>query len=281
MIKSILVPMGTSDSSVAALKTSINLSNLFKAELRLLYIEDMRKINVTMMNYMSAGVGISFDSPSLELENKRAEENIKKEMDFIQTLYNDCKNTIESKNSLTVIKGDITEEILKETHSVDLLVMGKSLEKDSEGKLQGYVFNVIQRTNKPIISVSKGDTLGNNFLIAYDRSTAANNALRIAGEFIPLLNPELTVITVKEDREEAKLLIEEAKKYLLPYKEDIKTIWKHGKEVESILEVVKEKQISCLVMGGYGDNKIREFFLGRTTEQVLNMLDIPVIVANV
>ncbi|MEQ8170175.1 MAG: universal stress protein [Candidatus Eremiobacterota bacterium] len=281
MIKSILVPMGTSDSSVAALKTSINLSNLFKAELRLLYVEDMRKINVTMMNYMSAGVGISFDSPSLELESKRAEENIKKEIDFVQTVYNDFKNTIEAKNSLTVIKGDITEEILKETHSVDLLVMGKSLEKDSEGKLQGYVFNVIQRTNKPIISVSKGDTLGNNFLIAYDGSTAANNALRIAGEFISLLNPAVTVITVKEDREEAKLLIEEAKKYLLPYKEDIKTIWKHGKEVENILEVIKEKHISCVVMGGYGDNKIREFFLGRTTEQVLNMLDIPVIVANV
>ncbi|MEQ8225094.1 MAG: universal stress protein [Candidatus Eremiobacterota bacterium] len=281
MIKSILVPMGTSDSSVAALKTSINLSNLFKAELRLLYVEDLRKINVTMMNYMSAGVGISFDSPALELENKRAEENIKKEIEFIETLYNDCKNTIESKNSLTFTKGDITEEILKETHSVDLLVMGKSLEKDTEGKLQGYVFNVIQRTNKPIISVSKGETLGDNFLIAYDRSTAANNALRITGEFIPLLNPAITVITVKEDREEAKSLIEEAKKYLLPYKEDIKTIWKHGKEVETIVEIVKEKQISCVVMGGYGDNKIREFFLGRTTEQVLNMLDIPVIVANV
>jgi len=281
MIKSILVPMGTSDSSVAALKTSINLSNLFKAELRLLYVEDLRKINVTMMNYMSAGVGISFDSPALELENKRAEENIKKEIDFVQTIYNDCKDTIENKNSLTFTKGDITEEILKETHSVDLLVMGKSLEKDTEGKLQGYVFNVIQRTNKPIISVSKGDNLGDNFLIAYDRSTAANNALRIAGEFIPLLNPAVTVITVKEDREEAKLLIEEAKKYLLPYKEDIKAVWKHGKEVESIVEVIKEKHISCVVMGGYGDNKIREFFLGRTTEQVLNTLDIPVIVANV
>ncbi|MEQ8187398.1 MAG: universal stress protein [Candidatus Eremiobacterota bacterium] len=281
MIKSILVPMGTSDSSVAALKTSINLSNLFKAELRLLYVEDLRKINVTMMNYMSAGVGISFDSPALELENKRAEENIKKEIGFVQTVYNDCKNTIEGKNSLTVIKGDITEEILKETHSVDLLVMGKSLEKDSEGKLQGYVFNVIQKTNKPIISVSKGDTLGDNFLIAYDGSTAANNALRITGEFIPLLNPAITVITVKEDREEAKMLIDEAKKYLLPYKEDIKAVWKHGKEVENILEAVKEKHISCVVMGGYGDNKIREFFLGRTTEQILNILDIPAIVANV
>lgn len=281
MIKSILVPMGTSDSSVAALKTSINLSNLFKAELRLLYVEDLRKINITMMNYMSAGVGISFDSPSLELENKKAEENIKKEIDFVQTMYNDCKSNIEGKHSLTVIKGDITEEILKETHSVDLLVMGKSLEKDTEGKLQGYIFNVIQKTNKPIISISKGDSLGDNFLIAYDRSTAANNSLRIIGEFIPLLNPAITVVTVKEDRDEAKLLIDEAKRYLLPYKEDIKTIWKHGKEVENIVEVIKEKHISCLVMGGYGDNKIKEFFLGRTTEQILNILDIPVIVANV
>jgi len=281
MVKSILVPMGTSDSSVSALKTSINLSNLFKAELRLLYVEDIRKINITMMNYMSAGIGISFDSPSIEMENKKSEENIKKEIAFVQSIYDECKNNIEGKHSLTIKKGDITEEILKETHSVDLLVMGKSLEKDMEGRLQGYILNVIQKTNKPVISVSKGDNLGNNFLIAYDRSTAANNALRITGEFIPLLNPEITVITVKEDREEAKMLTEEAKRYLLPYREDIKTIWKHGKEVENIIEVVKERHISCVVMGGYGDNRIKEFFLGRTTEQILNILDIPVIVANV
>jgi len=44
---------------------------------------------------------------------------------------------------------------------------------------------------------------------------------------------------------------------------------------------VKEKHISCVVMGGYGDNKIKEFFLGIITEQILNILDIPVIVTNV
>jgi nucleotide-binding universal stress UspA family protein len=279
MIKSILVPMGTSDSSVAALKTSINLSNLFKAELRLLYVEDVRKIS--MMNSMSAGVGISFDSPALELESKKAEENIKKEIDSVQAIYNDCKSNIEGKHSLTVKKGDITEEILKETHSVDLLVMGKSLEKDMDGKLQGCIFNVIQKTNKPIISVSKGDSLGENFLIAYDGSTAANNALKITGDFIPFFNPVINVITVNEDRDEAKSLIDEAKKYLSPYKEDIKTIWKKGKVAENIIEVVKEKHISCVVMGGYGDNKIKEFFLGIITEQILNILDIPVIVTNV
>ena len=60
MIKSILVPMGTTENSISAIKTSINIANLLKADLEFFYVEDIDKIARAVYGYQAAAIGYSF-----------------------------------------------------------------------------------------------------------------------------------------------------------------------------------------------------------------------------
>jgi len=281
MIKSVLVPMGTSKSSQAALKTAVNIANLFKAKLCLCYVEDISKIKEVLKAFRGAGGGVSMGMPGLEGEQKelkKLEEEIEKEKAEVQKFYEEIKEKIEGEHSFIVKTGMVAEEILKEAETVDLLVMGEALKEDKEGVIQKSVFHVIQKAKKPMITLNEGDSLGKNILIAYDGSVSADNALKVAGDFIEVLSPKVFVLSVKKNEADAKELFEKAEKNLSEAKAEM--VWKSGKAGEAILETVKEKEISFVIMGGYGDNKLKEFFLGSTTEVILKKLDIPVMVCN-
>jgi len=281
MIKSILVPMGTSTSSQAALKTAVSIANLFRAELRLCYVEDISKMKEVLKAFRGAGGGVSMAMPGLDGEQKelkKLEEEIEREKAEVQKLYEEIKEKIEGEHSFIVKTGMVAEEILTEAKTVDLLVMGEALKEDKEGVIQKSVFDVIQKAKKPMITLNEGDSLGKNILIAYDGSVSADNALKVAGDFIEFLSPKVFVLSVKKNEADAKELFEKAEKNLSEAKAEM--IWKSGKAGEAILETVKEKEISFVIMGGYGDNKLKEFFLGSTTEVILKKLDIPVMVCN-
>jgi len=221
--------------------------------------------------------------PGIQTEKEELEEireEIEKEKEVVQKYYNEVKEQIEGEHSLVVRTGKVTEEILKEIKTVDLVVMGKSLKKDVSGEIQSSLFGVIQKANKPMIAVHDVEDLGKNILIAYDGSLSANNSLKILGDLIPVLSPKINILTVKNDKDEASHLLNEGESYFLPYKVEINKLWKSGKVAENIIKKVEKKQISFVVMGGYGDNKFKEFLLGSTTEQILKALDIPVMVCN-
>jgi len=284
MIKSILVPMGTSGCSHNALRTAVNLANLFKATLKLLYVEDTSKMIQILMGYRMGGAGISLDLPGLDMQQKEIQviqDEIDKEKEQINKFYDELKDKIEGDHSLVVRTGEIHKEILSESKTSDLIVMGKALKTGSTGELQPPIFKVIQHANRPMIALCDGESLGKNILIAYDGSRSANNALRITGDFIPLLSPDIiNVLTVKSSEEEAKPLLEEVETYFLPYKIKVEKIWKSGRASENIIKTAEEKKCNFIVMGGYGDNKFKEFLMGSTAEKVLINTDITVMVCN-
>ena len=223
---------------------------------------------------------ILFDIKAFEFEKEKVEEEIKKEAARVKELYNTHKKDISGNHKLIAKTGIIPEEILKKIREVDLVIMGKRIKKDEKGKLQSNVFSIIKKSNKPVIAVSKGETLGSNFLLAYNKSRSANNALKVMGEFIDYLNPDLSILTLSNNREEAEELLSEAEKYFFYYNVEIEKIWKKESKLSGIIKTIEEKKISCLVMGGYGDNKIKEFLIGKTAEKVLEKVDIPVIIVN-
>lgn len=284
MIKSILVPMGTSGCSHNALKTAINLANLFKATLRLLYVEDTTKMVQVILKYRMSSAGISLDLPGLNLQQNEIriiQDEIDKEKEQVNKFYDSLKDTIGGDHSLVIRTGEIHKEVLSEARAFDLIVMGKALKTGQTGELQPPVFNVVKHANRPVIALCEGESLGKNILIAYDGSRAANNALRVTGDIISAIAPDVVnVLTVKHSEEEAKPLLEEVENYFRPYKLNIEKIWKSGRASENIIKTAEEKKCTCIVMGGYGDNKIKEFLLGGTAEKVLINVDIPVMVCN-
>ena len=265
MIKSILVPMGTSESSHAALKIGANLANLFKAELRLFYVEDISKMKEILIAYRGAAGGVSMGLPGMggeERELKKAEEEIEKEKKLVEEYYKGVEDKIEGEHSFTVKAGIVSEEILNEAKTVDLLVMGEALKEDKEGVIQRSIFDVIQKAKKPMISLNEGDSLGKNILVAYDGSVSADNALKVLGDFLPVLKPKVFILSVTKKEEGAKELFKKAEKYFSSYDIEVEEIWKSGKTGEKILETVKEKDISLLLWADMVIIGLKNFSLG-------------------
>ena len=280
MIKSILVPMNKSTSSLAALKTAVNLSKLFRARLYLLYVEDIKKMAAAIIGKSPSGVGLSLDLAKIGIEKKKLEKEIQIEMETVRGYYDSVKKDIETGHSLTVRTGNITKELLKCLKVVDLVVMGQAFKEDKSGYIENSIFKVLSKSHKPVITVHDGDNLGNNILIAYDGSLEANIGLKIVADFIPLLSPKITILSVKNKEKDAEPILKEAEKYFSPHDVNIEKIWKRGKAGENIINTVEEKNISFVVMGTGGEDKIKDLLLGETTRKVIKKLKVPVMLCN-
>ncbi|MBI2266183.1 MAG: universal stress protein [Armatimonadetes bacterium] len=283
MIKSILVPMGSSRFSSCALKLAAGLSSRFGAKIQLMYVEDISKIKNIALAFKGAG-GVSLDLPILGQEVEQVREirqEIEAEKREVWRMYDEIKPQIKSQHAFLSREGEVSEEILCETRKVDLVVMGKSLLKDAVDcrQVQSALIRVIQRTNKPVLAVCENQDIGNRFLVAYDGSRAANNALRTLGDFLPFTSPEITILAVKKTEWDARSVLGEGEQYFEPYGIRAEKIWKTGSASENIIATAREKGASMIVMGGYGENKLRELLIGSTTEKVLKGVDIPVLVA--
>ncbi|MDD5344548.1 MAG: universal stress protein, partial [Smithella sp.] len=58
---------------------------------------------------------------------------------------------------------------------------------------------------------------------------------------------------------------------------DCETILLSGKEPDEIIKFIREGSVELMVMGAYGHNRLREFFLGSTSSHVIRKSPIPVL----
>jgi nucleotide-binding universal stress UspA family protein len=288
MIKSILVPMGSSIFSQAALKTAVKLANSLDAELRLLYVEDIRKMAAVLIAYRGAS-GVSLDLSTLKLEQEELKaigDEIEKEKLEVQKYYDAVKGDIRGAHSLTIREGSVPDEIPKEIRRADLVVMGKSLQKGTEecGQVPHALMRVIHKTNRSLLAVCSEMSLDGPVLICYDGSRTANHSLRILADLRPFMANHIAVLTVARSEEEANPLLDEAEAYLASHRIKTERLWRSGHgsghTAEIIVQTAQEKKVSLIVMGGYGDNLMKEILVGSVTERILRSTDIAVLLSN-
>lgn len=285
MIKNVLVPMGNSDFSHNALRTAVKLGNLFNAHLRLLYVEDISRIKEILFASRTMG-GVSLDLPGISSDDGEVSairEEIAREKAEVQKYYDEIKNEIRGTHTLIFREGETAQEILRDAKLSDLIIMGKVLRKSAQdcSDLQPAIIEVVHKSQIPLLAVCEGTTLGEHALIAYDGSHSSINALRILGNFIPDPVKKLTVLTVQKKEEEALAKFEEAEQYLTSFGVPVEKVWKKDDHVtEVILAQARDLNASAIVIGGYGDNKLKEMLVGSTTGHVLKSVHLPVLMSN-
>ena len=72
-------------------------------------------------------------------------------------------------------------------------------------------------------------------------------------------------------------MLREASAYLEPHQLDVKTILEKGNSVEGILKAAEREGCDLIVMGAYGHSRVRELFLGSTTDGILREAKSPVL----
>lgn len=282
MIKSILVPMGDSVHSEEALSTGIALAEKFNARLQGVYVKDAEKIKTA---YMLARPGPFFDVSGAHVSTEiiqEMEEGLIEEEEKVKNIF--ARHTTDLKDGcdckLEITAGFIADEILDWSRTVDLIILGKAINRTFDGKINlgDSVKAIIQKSPKPTLVVTSGHKPGKNALVAYDGSVPSNKALREGASFIKELGGQVSVLIVNDTNIETDKLMQEAETYLKPYEILTEKIIKDSDSVSvAIKQIVSEKGTDLLVMGAYGDSKFKEFLMGSTTEETLKKIDCPVL----
>jgi len=190
-----------------------------------------------------------------------------------------CKGT-DVRRKLTFEDGTVSRLICDRSRWVDLLVIKLSY-PPSPGpiaKLGSGFHTLVRRCHTPILAVPGEPSPFQNFLLAYDGSSKADEALYISTYLAGRWKVKLNIIIVKEVNSSSSLIQDKAKNYLSSY--GIQAHWfeKDRPVADAILQTAAEAGCDLILMGGYGYSPVREIILGSSVDQVLRESTIPTLI---
>jgi nucleotide-binding universal stress UspA family protein len=176
------------------------------------------------------------------------------------------------------------EQIESQAQRYDLIVLGQQTRFHFETQ-EGYddtVRRVLKNSPRPVIAVParlemNPDEPGHTVMIAYDGSLQAARALHafqtsgIAG-VLPTV-----VVSVNPEHSEAARVAERAINYLRFHeiKAQVRTLTSSEDPARVLLAQALEQNAALIVMGGYGQPMLREFFIGSVTRTLLAQSPVP------
>lgn len=279
MIKTILIPTDGSANSLTALEYGIYVARKLNASLIGLYVLDVNLIQGPMLTDISGSVGM----PPYDGFFDAVETSLNEKADFILEAFRQrCR---ESRINAEVKKtiGKINQTIIEESQSADLILMAKKGEHFhlKEGGLLGSVAEaVVRNSGKPVLITPETFLEIESMGLAYDGSDPAAKALKLSLELSEQAAWPLTVVVISPDAQKSVALSTEIENIVETQSADCAVIILEGKEGVEIIKFIKEGSVELMVMGAYGNNRLRELLLGSTTSFVLRKSHIPILLTH-
>lgn len=279
MLRSILVGLDGSDYSRSAIDVGIYLARKTGALLVGLGVVDEPTIREAEPRLI--GGGVPYAEPVLYRE--RLADARREVEQFLSQFTLRCAEVGIACKVLEDV-GMPHEQIELQAQRYDLILLGQQTRFHFETQ-EGYdntVRRVLKNSPRPVIAVPARLDLnpeepGHTVMVAYDGSLQAARALHafqtsgIAG-ILPTI-----VVSVNSEHDEASRTAERAIDYLRFH--DIKAqacaITSSDDPARVVLAQAREHKSVMIVMGGYGQPILREFFLGSVTRTVLAESPIP------
>ena len=178
-----------------------------------------------------------------------------------------------------IVEGITHKEILEHSRYADLVIMGRRGEHAAWGGplLGSTAETIIHSIRVPLLLTVESHKPVKRVLIAYDGTKYIKRALEWLKE--PFGNHEiaLSILTVSSLPVAAAEIIDEANQILEEYPGDITTWSEDGEPAQKILEVAEHDNVDMIVLGAYGQTRVRELILGSVTEEVIRQTKLPVL----
>jgi len=273
MIKQILVPTDGSENSLTAADYAINLARLFNANIRGLFVKDVKILTGPLIHDIGTSIGGMVPYGTF---NQTIRDLLESQADAaLNQIEGKC---VQAKVTFTreIREGIVSREIIKSADDCDLIAMGK-MGAHAEWRdvfLGTNVEYVVRQTHKPVLITPSEYKPFRKMLIAYDGSSFADKALRSCAEIAQAMKLPITVVCVADKKDEALLTLSKAKTFLEDYKLTVDIVAKGGSDhAGGILEVCNDEdsKFDILVMGAYGHSRLQEMILGSTTVRVMRL----------
>jgi len=273
MLRSMLVALDGSPFSEAAVELGLKWAKRFDCQLAAVGIIDEPTIRGPQSTPVGAGAF------KRDLDDTRVADCRRQVEAFLSRFAIHCS---EAGVSCKVFEdvGWPCQEILREAQRYDLILIGRETyfhfetQRTSDETLQ----KILHSTPRPVVAVPDKPDLGDGVLIAFDGSIQAARAVQsfLATGLHKL--EEVHIVSVHQDSKiEAARVADRATDFLRFHEIRSKQhpIQSHRRPGELLLEKAQELNVELIVMGCYGQSRIREFFLGSATQDVIQQSRVP------
>jgi nucleotide-binding universal stress UspA family protein len=279
MVRSILVGLDGSDYSRSAIAVGIYLARKTNALLVGLGVVDEPTIREAEPRLI--GGGVPYAEPVLYRERVVAARHEVER--FLSRFTVMCA---EAKVACKVLEdvGLPHEQIELQAQRYDLIILGQQTRFHFETQ-EGYddtVRRVLKNCPRPVIAVPaqldlNPDEPGHTVMVAYDGSIQAARALHefqnsgLAGKL------STVVVSVSPDHDRAVRAAERAIDYLRFHdiRAEAQAVTSAEPTARVLLDRARRHRAVMIVMGGYGQPVLREFFLGSVTRSLLGESTVP------
>lgn len=197
--------------------------------------------------------------------------------------FNELARNAECVASLAIETGHPVHTILEQEHSRDLLILGQRGENEQFGReLIGSVADKVTRRATKSCLVTPGQfTPVQMVMAACDGSPISEKVALMASTLAKALNASLTVLTVadKMQADVAKAIASTAERTCITAGCPPRVMIVNGHAGEAILESITKEKGDLIVMGAHSHMRLRQWFVGCTTQHVLANSGIPALLA--
>ncbi len=180
--------------------------------------------------------------------------------------------------NLVIEVGEITRKIYERAILADLIVIKVSHPPQAGFAVLNSPFrSIISRSSRPLLAVPGKSSSMDRALLAYDGSPKSKEALFVATYLAELWKTHLTVFTVPERSRFSPKIQDFARTYLELHEIDADFVVNNGSENE-IKDIVLDRQINLVLMGGYSGSAVIEMVIGSTLDFMLRELSIPIFI---
>jgi nucleotide-binding universal stress UspA family protein len=283
MIRSMLVCTDGSPCGKVALGYARHWAEHMKLHVTVLFVEDMRLTQGPLMTgyYGPVGMAPSTAYPAFYDDLVRS---VKQQGERVMGEARDVFRDAPLEVDYEVREGIVRDTILDMARTVDLLCLGRQGEHGEweGGELGSTVQKVLRGSQRPVLVTPKEFRPLGRLLMAYDGSNHANRALRVACDLASGADLPMIVVTVAADERErprSESILAEARKLVAPYQGiGAEFLLQVDAEPQNVIHrLADERQCDLIVMGAYGQGRIREWLLGSTTAGVLARSPLPVL----
>jgi nucleotide-binding universal stress UspA family protein len=278
MIKSILLVLDKSDTSIAAKRYAIDLAKKKHCKLVGVGIVDTPWITAAQPEPLGGGAYKIF----------RDEEVIKQTHEKVKSLlktFEDSSKKAGIEHQVIELEGFPATEIENLSEENDLIVIGKTtdfhFEMEDDSNLT--VRHLTRDNPRPIIIVTSDDSTvcgDQTVLIAYDGSLQSARALHMFLLLGLAEGKKLHIVTHDKDKKSANQIVGRAHNMCTKYGYAVTSMGLSAdKSIEDILKAEIKKLNPCLlVMGAHSHTGLKELIFGSTTEHMMKQSNVPLFV---
>lgn len=275
-IKNLLLPTDGSDYSRTAADYAIYMSRLIKSRITALHVMDIKIIQGPLFSDIAFYSGLPVYYEFLP----KIEDALRKRAD---TILEEIRKKAEQAGvaiELNKTAGIIEDTIIQQSRSHDLVVLarrGEHFHFNAGGLLGSTAESVVRRSRKPVLITPVDFKEIESIGLAYDGSVPASNALKLAAWLSETAHWPITTLIVGDDSAAGAELTRKIETYLEDRQVDNEVLLLRGREDREILRFIKEGAVEMMIMGAYSRGRLKEFFLGSTTSNVIRNSSIPVL----